>query len=136
MINNKIGNRIKIIREKADQNQKVFAKTMGVTPATINRYEKGHRIPDAHFLEKVVANYYCDPVWLLTGSDGAKDALKSKSAVKNYCDPDIDEIVAWLTEVPEAKLLLVRLVKTYREFDTVVCEIRQLGVRSLNKLKV
>ncbi|HOT77885.1 MAG TPA: helix-turn-helix transcriptional regulator [Candidatus Wallbacteria bacterium] len=135
MVKNLIGERIKHIREKAGQSQEAFARTMGVTPATINRYEKGHRIPDADFLKKVIAEYSCDPAWLLTGADESRLAAKLKHDNLQHIDPDIEEIVVWLTEVPEAKPLFLRLVKAYREFDAAVGAIRQLGVRNLEKIK-
>ncbi len=47
--------------------QEGLAERLNVTPATINRYEKGHRIPDADFLNHLVREFKCDPGWLLTG---------------------------------------------------------------------
>jgi len=135
MVKNQIGKRIKLIREKADQSQEVFARAMGVTPATINRYEKGHRTPDANFIEKIVTKYSCDPAWLLTGSDDIERTKVLKSDNFDGLDPEISEIVNWLKEVPEAKSLFIKLVKTYREFDAVVSEIRCLGIRNLNRIK-
>jgi len=135
MVKNLIGERIKLIREKAEQSQETFARAMGVTPATINRYEKGHRTPDADFLKKVIVKYSCNPAWLLTGADESQSTVKSKQDNPQHLDPDIEEIVVWLTEVPEAKPLFVRLVKAYREFDAAVGAIRQLGVRNLKKIK-
>jgi transcriptional regulator with XRE-family HTH domain len=135
MVKYTIGERIKLIREKAAQSQETFARAMGVTPATINRYEKGHRTPDAIFLERIIIKYSCDPTWLLTGFDGSQETSELKSEDKNYYDPDTDEIVSWLSEVPEAKPLFVRLVKAYREFDAAVSAIRNLGIRNLKNMK-
>jgi hypothetical protein len=38
-----------------------------MTSASVNRYEKGHRVPDAGFLDRLVSVIPCDPGWLLTG---------------------------------------------------------------------
>jgi len=103
--------------------------------ATINRYEKGHRTPDANFLKKIVAKYSCDPAWLLTGSDNVERVKNLTSDKSNNLDPEISEIVNWLIEVPEAKSLFIRLVKAYSDFDAVASEIRCLGIRNLNRIK-
>ncbi len=136
MVKNIIGERIKLIREKAAQNQKVFARMMGVTPATINRYEKGHRIPDADFLKKVVAKYSCDSAWLLTGSNDPERTPELKSYNLDNLDPEIAEIINWLLEVPEAKPLFVRFIKAYRELDSAADEIKSLGIHNIKKIKL
>ncbi|MDA8428152.1 MAG: helix-turn-helix domain-containing protein [Geobacteraceae bacterium] len=67
MVIENIGNRIRTVRESQKLSQEAFAGRMNVTPATINRYEKGHRVPDADFLNRLVIQFSCDAKWLLTG---------------------------------------------------------------------
>jgi len=62
-----LGELIKKVRNDAGLKQEEFAKSLSVTTNTINRYEKGHRLPDSDFLTRLVNIYNCDPAWLLTG---------------------------------------------------------------------
>lgn len=67
-----IGERIRIVRESKNRSQEEFALDTAVTNVTISRYEKGHRVPDADFLNRLVGLYGCDPGWLLTGKGEMK----------------------------------------------------------------
>ena len=62
-----IGGRIAMARKKAGYTQKAFAAEIGVGGAALNRYEKGHRCPDAMLLSKMVTYLECDAEWLLQG---------------------------------------------------------------------
>jgi transcriptional regulator with XRE-family HTH domain len=73
MVIKTLGDRIRLIREEEGYTQEGFAAVLEVTPATINRYEKNHRIPDADFLNRLVSFCGCDPGWLLTGKDQYKN---------------------------------------------------------------
>ena len=96
--------------------------------------KKGHRTPDADFLNKMVAKYSCDPAWLLTGSEKFDKEPELNMDGSENLNPEIRMIVEWLAEVPETKILFVRLTKVYREFNSVVDEIRSTGVRNLRKI--
>ena len=67
MVRISIGKRIRLVRNRAKLSQVVFAERLGVTPATINRYEKGHRLPDSDILNRMVIEFNCNPGWLLAG---------------------------------------------------------------------
>ncbi|MEK7880793.1 MAG: helix-turn-helix transcriptional regulator, partial [Deltaproteobacteria bacterium] len=56
-----------MVREKAKLSQEELAEKLGVTQTTITRYENGHRLPCADFLESLVKLSGCDPGWLLAG---------------------------------------------------------------------
>jgi len=56
-----------LVRDTARLSREEFAGKLGVTPATIGRYEKSERVPDADFLCKLVQLFDCDPGWLLIG---------------------------------------------------------------------
>jgi len=66
---NTLGMRIRDARIKAGFTQEDLAKRLNITPPTLSKYENGHRIPHADFLERLVEIVECDPAWLLTGKD-------------------------------------------------------------------
>ena len=61
MVIKTLGNRIRLVREKAKLSQEELAEKLGVTQTTITRYENGHRLPCADFLESLVKLSGCDP---------------------------------------------------------------------------
>lgn len=77
MDKNTINERIRLVREAANLKQEGFAQATGVTNVTISRYEKGHRTPDADFLNRLVELYGCDPGWLLTGTGEMKAGINT-----------------------------------------------------------
>jgi len=66
---NNIGNRIKTARKRAGITQGELAKRVGVSLQTLNKYERGHRTPDAGLLGAIAKELCCDPGWLLSGED-------------------------------------------------------------------
>ncbi|MBE5748110.1 MAG: helix-turn-helix transcriptional regulator [Clostridia bacterium] len=48
-----IGSRIKYLREANDMKQKELAAILQLSPSTINKYEKGERIPEIKHLIKI-----------------------------------------------------------------------------------
>lgn len=64
---NNIGARLKSVRENAGLSQSAFGESLGVSLPTINRFERGHRQPDANFLSQLATMYQCDMNWLLCG---------------------------------------------------------------------
>ena len=66
---NNIGARIKTARKKVGITQGELAKRVGVSLQTLNKYEKGHRTPDARLLGAIAKELGCDPGWLLSGED-------------------------------------------------------------------
>ena len=61
-----LGDRIRAVRGKASQ--EAFAKKVGVHKNTLNRYEKGERVPDAQFLAGMCRRFPdINPAWLLMG---------------------------------------------------------------------
>ena len=61
------GIRLREIRSKLKLSQSDFSTSLAITQATVSRYEKDLRLPDADFLEKLVELYHIDINWLLTG---------------------------------------------------------------------
>lgn len=66
---NNIGGRIKTARKSVGITQGELAKRVGVSLQTLNKYEKGHRTPDAGLLGAIAKELGCDPGWLLSGED-------------------------------------------------------------------
>lgn len=61
-----VGARIKEVRGSEDQGE--FAATVGVSPGTLGRYERGERLPDAEFLAAIALKRDVSADWLLTGA--------------------------------------------------------------------
>ncbi|MEJ5227226.1 XRE family transcriptional regulator [Thermodesulfovibrio sp.] len=62
-----LGHRIKEARIKAKLTQVELAKRLNIAYQTLNKYEKGHRIPDSEILRRIAIETNCNPTWLLTG---------------------------------------------------------------------
>lgn len=61
----KIGDKIRQIREHANQTQKVFAKDLKIYPETLSRFETGGRKPNLEFLLKLGNRFNLSGNWLL-----------------------------------------------------------------------
>lgn len=119
MVKKTLGDRIRLVREKAGLSQEAFALKLAVTPATVNRYEKGHRVPGADFLTQLVSEFKCDPGWLLTGEEITliKEALPPSvaegAAVYSIGDVELREIMNILKhDLPEAKEYVLKILKS------------------------
>jgi SOS-response transcriptional repressor LexA len=66
-MDNNIGDRIKIARNKAGFTQGELAKKVEIAYPTLNKYEKNHRIPNSQILGRIAKEVHCNPGWLLTG---------------------------------------------------------------------
>ena len=66
---NNLGLRIQMIRKSMGYSQRKFAEMLGIAYQTQNKYEKGHRIPDVEYLQRLANITGCDPGWLLTGKN-------------------------------------------------------------------
>ena len=67
-----LGMRIRMARKQAGFSQEELAKSLNITLNSVNRYEKGHRKPDADILRRMVEILHCDPSWLLIGPPKAQ----------------------------------------------------------------
>jgi transcriptional regulator with XRE-family HTH domain len=59
--------RIRLARKTAGMTQEALAQKLEIAYPTLNKYEKGRRIPDARLLNRMAAILDCDPGWLLSG---------------------------------------------------------------------
>lgn len=80
------GGRFRELRSQLGLTQEQMARRLGVTTATYNRYEKGHREPTAGLLyrmAKLAAGISAE--WLLTGAGqvfGTEDSLRESSFLR------------------------------------------------------
>lgn len=95
--------RIKKARKMKGLTQEVLAKELGMDPATINRYEKGHRIPDANILCQMVRIFDCNSGWLLTG-EGEMEKPEKELKFDPVTDKILEKVSA-MTEVQKTKIL-------------------------------
>lgn len=130
-----LGERIRMVRTNKGLTQEGLADKLGVTPATINRYEKGHRVPDAIFINQLVIEMDCEVRWLLTGQgemferessaslDNESEKLKILLDGMSGTKRDIAEkILQVLNQMPEEK---GREVLTYSEEKQLFEEMKQ-----------
>jgi len=75
-----LSERLKIARKRAGLTQVRLAEKLGITYPTVNRYERGHRIPDADLLARIAEILDCDPGWLLSGH-GEIDNPSSETSI-------------------------------------------------------
>jgi len=68
-----LSERLRIARKRAGITQVKLAEKLGITYPTVNRYERGHRIPDAALLARIAEIVDCDPGWLLSGQGDIND---------------------------------------------------------------
>lgn len=85
-----------------------MAKRLGIATATLNKYERGHRVPDAATLASMVDTLGCDAAWLLVGRSRfftgepldsrylpQGDVFVRDDSRSAEIDPAIREIVDW-----------------------------------------
>jgi len=129
MVRNKFCDRLKTLRQQADQSQQDFAKRMGVTPATINRYENGHRFPDVPFLEKLILEFNCDITWLLTGS--RKESNLDSDTNGHTKNKEITKITKWLAANPDAQKLIIKLINASKEIEDATEGLKHIANKGL-----
>ena len=112
---NNLNNRIVKARKKTVFSQKELAKRLDIAYQTLNKYEKGHRTPDANILRQMANILNCDPGWLLTGEEkpGKNNLTVSESQVIYNVseDSDLEEILKYLKDNPQDKKLVLKLIK-------------------------
>jgi len=67
-----ISEKINIIRKKEKKTQGEFAQLLNIGISSIKRYEKGDRVPDYLFLEKLVKQFNINPMWLFFDDENIK----------------------------------------------------------------
>lgn len=71
------GARVRALRRlRKFKGQEGLASALGVSQATISRWEKSGSLPDIEMLKKLAKELGTDWNWLLVGEDGARAALQ------------------------------------------------------------
>lgn len=83
-------NRIVLAREHAKLNQKELAKILGISPSTLNGYEKGNHDPKSDGLIKIANACNVTTDYLLGLSDNIE---KEKNVSFSKIIPKIEEII-------------------------------------------
>ena len=115
-----LGIRIKEARNKAGLTQEVLAKMLGIAYPTLNKYEKGHRIPDAELLSRIAKELKCDPAWLLTG-EGERErfiAEKPLQVAEETAPYGGSDKVIRLPDDPKLSLMLRQVMAIYKAGST------------------
>jgi transcriptional regulator with XRE-family HTH domain len=94
-----IGERIKEIRQKSGLTQGQFAARLKISLPTANRWERGHRTPDAHQIVKIGEAFDCDLLWLLTGRANPEAATEGGKI------PLLASIPEDLSNIPEERIV-------------------------------
>ncbi len=90
-----LGKRIKIARKQIQGlTQEKLAKKLGIAYPTLNKYENGHRTPDADLLAMTATILDCDPGWLLSGEEGDLEKLPKPKGVSVFRTPVLNKITA------------------------------------------
>ena len=61
------GERLRSIRKQSKLSQKDFGLKLGLSLPSVHRLEQSERWPHDELLVKVMEEFHCDPVWLITG---------------------------------------------------------------------
>jgi transcriptional regulator with XRE-family HTH domain len=92
----KLSERLRLIRNNKGLTQKTLARLLNIAEQTLNKYEKGHRVPDARILNQMVNVLECDdPGWLLTG----RESERTPAASETLLPYNVSEEHRTLTEI-------------------------------------
>ena len=91
-MDNLLGDRIKKMRKRAGLTQTKLAEKLGIAYPTLNKYERGHRTPDAALLNRLAKLIECDPGWLLSGESPDIDAQPVSNTLSTAGTPVFNKI--------------------------------------------
>ena len=109
--------RLRKLRNALGFTQEQFAEELGVSFATVNRYENGKRTPDAGFFQVLVDKYGVNLNWLFTG----KEPMFLTYSYKDI-EPELLEIIESLS--PEHQKKLIEVLK---ELTNILCKEEKNG---------
>lgn len=98
---NTLGNRIKTARGKAGLSQRKLAEILNIAYQTLNKYERGHRIPDADTLRQIANITKENPGWLLMG-DAKEETIHGIGKKASYPE-EREEYIAKLIDIFRGK---------------------------------
>ena len=88
-----LGNRIALLRRKANLSQRELAEALEVSPSAVGMYEQGRRVPAAELLVAMAALFGVSTDYLLTGVDRERlvEALRSRTTGENGRPPSRED---------------------------------------------
>ena len=104
--------RLRKLRNALGLTQEQFAKELGISFATVNRYEKGKRSPDAEFFQVLVDRYKVNLNWLFTG----EGPMFLATSVE-HSDSELFKVLSALS--PERQRELMNVL---REISDILCD--------------
>jgi transcriptional regulator with XRE-family HTH domain len=110
-----IGKRLKRIRKGLGLTQREFAKSIGISEATLRRYESGQNFPDAGVLERIANKYGVNTHWLVTG----RGTIFLRGLRKNV-NQELLEVMTFLSPKHQRELL-----KMLKKLCNILCEFKQ-----------
>lgn len=72
----KLGQRIRMVRQ--GESRASFSRRLGISPASLQRYELGERSPDKDFLERLISDKNLCREWLMLGAGPMFETLPGK----------------------------------------------------------
>ncbi len=87
-----LGQRIRVARKAMKLTQEKLAKKLGIAYPTLNKYENGHRTPDAELLSMMSTILDCDPGWLLSGEELDFENLPKPKGVSIFRVPVLNKV--------------------------------------------
>lgn len=125
-MNNKVGERLKQLRTSHNYTQQEIADILGVTKATISKYETGQRRLNADYIERLSNLYGVEPYYILFGQTLAQ-ANKEYEARMNQAEQE--DRAYW-----ESVLLSDTTIKISSLFDNLNEEGQRVAIERVKEL--
>jgi transcriptional regulator with XRE-family HTH domain len=93
-------------RDKLNLSQDTIASEFNVSQKTVSNWDRGRNEPPIEFIRSFCSKYHININWLLTGEGKMfvnENCLCEKSPSYNNTDPEIDEMVELLQNMPAEK---------------------------------
>ena len=131
-----LGQRIRMLRQ--GESRASFSRRLGISPASLQRYEGGERQPDTEFLEHLMADKNLCRDWLLLGKGPMHPAPHTEGSAVGKMD-DMSSILGLQQKLLEAlqeqnnllrenahlRLQLERRDMRIRDLEREVAELRE-----------
>ncbi len=119
-----IGDRIKIVRELEEKNQRDFASSIKISQPTLAMFENGQRDPKDIHIEQICLKYGISEKWLRTGEGEMKieDCKDNRyfSNVGKLQRADDETIMRWVNAIAETDPSVLKKIEEFMKklFET------------------
>jgi transcriptional regulator with XRE-family HTH domain len=100
----KLGDRLKLLRNKLKLSQKEMAQKIGIATSTYQNYERNERKAPETFIVDTSTAFEVSMVWLLTGEGEMFARPQVQEAVSEGLEPRLAAIVGLLADMPEEQV--------------------------------